>query len=113
MTRRASGQGRTGGDDHSFALADVADDAQIRRLLRDNPVPGAFSLALTREPAFFEGRPIEGPVHQTIVARRGDDPRVIGIGGRSVRTAFVDGAPVHLGYPPSSASTRAPAARAG
>lgn len=52
-----------------FDEAEPSDDAELRRLLRDNPMPGAFRLALTREPSFFQAAALEGDVHQTVVAR--------------------------------------------
>lgn len=80
-----------------FDLATPADDAELRRLLRDNPVPGAFALALTREPSFFQAATLEGDVHQTVVARS-PDGALMGLGSRAVRTAFVNGRPTRLGY---------------
>jgi hypothetical protein len=81
-----------------FTLATAADDPEIRRLLRENPVPGAFSLAFTREPDYFLGATVEGDLAQSVVARDPGDPRVLGLGGRAVRTAFVNGRPERLGY---------------
>ncbi len=80
-----------------FDLAGPSDDAELRRLLRENPVPGSFSLALTREPSFFHAAAVEGDVSQTVVARA-PDGRLMGLGSRAVRTAFVNGHATRLGY---------------
>lgn len=80
-----------------FDEAVPSDDAELRRLLRDNPVPGAFELSLTREPSFFQAAALEGDVHQTVVARSPDGV-LMGLGSRAVRTAFVNGRPTRLGY---------------
>ena len=80
-----------------FELATEAHDAAVRRLLRDNPMPGWVSLSFEREPSFFLGASIEGDVHQTVVACD-PDGRVAGLASRSVRDAYLDGAVGRLGY---------------
>jgi len=73
-----------------LALRD--DDVELRRLLRDNPLPGAITVTLEREPDFFLGSTVEGDVHQTIVGRLvGEEQRLMGLGSRSVRDAWLDG----------------------
>jgi len=39
----------------TYSLATPADDAALRRLLGDNPMPAWVSMAMTREPSFFAG----------------------------------------------------------
>lgn len=80
-----------------FDEAVPSDDPELRRLLRDNPMPGAFRLALTREPSFFHAAALEGDVHQTVVARTAEG-RLLGLGSRAVRDAFVNGEATRLGY---------------
>lgn len=88
-------------DGHRF-LGDMArpgDDAELRRLLRDNPMPGAIAVSLQREPDFFLGSTVEGDVHQTIVGRlAGDEGRLVGLASRSVRDAWLNGEVGRLGY---------------
>jgi hypothetical protein len=72
------------------------DDPQLRRLLRDNPMDGEIRVSLEREPNAFLAAVVEGEPHCTIVARQ--NGIVVGMGSRSVRSAFVDGEPRRLGY---------------
>jgi hypothetical protein len=81
-----------------FAEAGPSDDADLRRLLRDNPVPGGFSLAFVREPDFFRAAAIEGDVNQGVIMRDEASGRLIGVGARAVRDGFVNGARERLGY---------------
>jgi ribosomal protein S18 acetylase RimI-like enzyme len=79
-------------------LATPADEPELRRLLRDNPMDGAIRVSLEREPDAFLAAAVEGDPHHTIVVR---DPRtgaVVGMGSRSVWNAFVNGEPRRLGY---------------
>lgn len=79
-----------------FMLAGPQHDAQLRRLLRDTPMPGQISLSLQREPSYFAAARIEGDEHQTIVAAR--DNRVICAGAVSYRQRFINGNPLRVGY---------------
>jgi predicted N-acetyltransferase YhbS len=72
------------------------DDPELRRLLRDNPMDGEIRVSLEREPNAFLAAAVEGEPHRTIVARDGGG--VVGMGSRSVWTAFVNGEPSRLGY---------------
>ena len=44
-----------------FALADEGDDADIRRLLRENPMRGRIAVSLEREPSFFAEAKLSSP----------------------------------------------------
>lgn len=79
-----------------FSLATEADDAGIRRLLRENPMAGRISLSLEREPDYFAEARHSGDAHQTIVARNGC--RVVCVGTCSFRQRFVNGTPCRVGY---------------
>ena len=81
-----------------FTLAIPADDESLRRLLRENPIAGSLSLTFEREPCYFNASAIEGPFHQTIVAREKDSGQVIAFGNRSVRKLFLNGRPQDIGY---------------
>ena len=81
-----------------FTLATLADDEALRRLLRENPIHGSLSLTFEREPCYFDASVIEGPFHQTIVAREKDSGQVIALGNRSVRKLFLNGHPRDIGY---------------
>lgn len=79
-------------------LATPADDPEIRRLLRDNPMDGAIRVSLEREPNAFLAAAVEGEPHSTVVAREPSTGRIVGMGSRAVWNAFVNGAPCRLGY---------------
>lgn len=81
-----------------FALATPADDTDLRRMLRENPMPGAISVTFEREPDYFIGAKVEGPVHQTVIARSQSGDEIIGMGSRSVRDVYLNGAPHPVGY---------------
>jgi hypothetical protein len=79
-------------------LASAADEPELRRLLRDNPMEGAISVSLEREPDAFLAASIEGHPHASVVARHPDDGHVLGMGSRAVVDAFVNGEPRRVGY---------------
>jgi hypothetical protein len=79
-----------------FAIATEADDADIRRLLRENPMPGNISLSLEREPNYFADARLPGETKQTIVARH--NGRVICLGSCTIRLRFINGEPRRVGY---------------
>jgi len=80
----------------NFGVASEGDDADIRRLLRENPMPGKISLLLEREPDFFADANLPGETKQTIIAR--DDNRVVCVGSCTVRKRFINGEPRSVGY---------------
>jgi hypothetical protein len=54
-------------------------------------------LSYEREPSFWAAAAIEGPDHQTLIARS-KDGRAVGMGSRSVRSLYVNGEPTTVGY---------------
>jgi hypothetical protein len=66
--------------------------------LRENPLPGRISLSYEREPSYFAAAALEGPFHQTLVAREGGTGEVLACASRSVRLRFVDGEARPVGY---------------
>lgn len=81
-----------------FELASEHDDPRLRRLLRENPMQGSISLSFEREPNYFNASAIEGPFHQTIIARERDSGSVIAFGNRSIRPLFVNRKVQEIGY---------------
>jgi hypothetical protein len=79
-----------------FDLARQQDDAELRRLLRENPMPGRISLSLEREPNYFTDADLWVDGKQTIVAREGE--RVVCAGCCTTRTCFVNGEGLRVGY---------------
>ncbi len=79
-------------------LASPADDADLRQILRENPFDGNISLTFEREPDYFAAAQIEGPFHQTMVVCETESGKIMGMGDRSVRPLWVNGAPTDVGY---------------
>jgi hypothetical protein len=81
-----------------FAIAQREDDADIRRLLRENALGGWVRLALAREPDAAAADFGLSRSHGFIIARERDSGAAIGVCERSVRDAFVDGEIRRLPY---------------
>lgn len=79
-----------------FTLAGPEHDADIRRLLRECPMPGSISLSLQKEPDYFAAVRMEAPEHQTAIALRGRD--VVAMGSVSIHERFYNGQAVRMGY---------------
>jgi hypothetical protein len=67
-------------------------------MLREQTMPGEVQMSFEREPDTALAASIEGDVHQTLVARDRATGRLVGSAGRSVRDAYLNGAPARLGY---------------
>lgn len=75
------------------------DDAAIRQLLRRTPMPGDATISYEREPGFFESLKAMGHKTRVAVGRPADDPeRVVALGCRTLRRAFVNGQPEEVEY---------------
>jgi len=79
-------------------LASREDDADLRRILRENSMGGSISLTLRKEPSFFDDLSVEGNFNQVVAAREVESRRVVGFGVRSIKPAFVNGEKVDIGY---------------
>jgi len=79
-----------------FASAGAADDDALRRLLRENPMPGAIQVAFEREPDFFRGADLAGGEDETIVAYEHD--RLVCVGRCTQRESWVNGQATPVGY---------------
>jgi hypothetical protein len=66
--------------------------------LRESPLPGRVALSYEREPCYFAASALEGPFHQTIVAREPGTGEVLACANRSVRPRFVNGEARPVGY---------------
>lgn len=58
-------------DSLRFSLANPADDADLRRLLREQPMDGAIRVGFAREPSYFSGTSIGEAEDRTLIAREG------------------------------------------
>ena len=74
-------------------LASAADDEEVRRLLREHPLPGDVALTFEREPDSAIAAAIEGDVHQTMVARRHDGGEIAASASRAERNVFLTASP--------------------
>ena len=81
-----------------MTVAATANDPELRELLRNSPVPGPISVTFEREPSFFDSCTIRGDFVQACIARDRRTARIVGVGTRSISTAFLNGEPTSLGY---------------
>jgi hypothetical protein len=79
-----------------FTLARPDHDSRIRRLLRNIDMPGAVKLSYCREPDYFAGESVYGPLCQTLVYER--DNAVMAMACRSIKPVFVNGRETAIGY---------------
>ena len=83
---------------YAIGLATAADDADLRRLLRDTPMPGPIQISLEREPNFFAAARQKGGRHYTACVRDRQTGVLAAMGSRSVHELFVNGQPQRVGY---------------
>jgi hypothetical protein len=81
-----------------FDLATPADDAAIRRLLANNPVPGQVTVTYEREPDFFLGCGTLGHFCQVLVARHQPSGEVAAVATRTTRPLYINGHVEEVGY---------------
>lgn len=79
-----------------FAVATPADDVEIRRLLRENPMSGRIAITLEREPDYFTDADLPGTEKQTVIAS--ENNRVVCAGNCAIRERFINGEPRRVGY---------------
>jgi hypothetical protein len=82
----------------TFALATPADDSGLRKLLRENPMPGTISVSFEREPDYFIGAKVGNSLHQTVIARDRNSGEIIAMGSRSIRDVYINGTVQRVGY---------------
>ena len=83
---------------YRFELADQSDDADLRHVLANTPMPGRISVTFLREPSYFDSATVDGRFRQVVAARDTDSRRVVGFGSRSVTDRYVNGLPAAVGY---------------
>jgi|694.fasta_scaffold00309_19 hypothetical protein len=81
-----------------FDLATVADDLELRQLLRSIRMEGIISVSFRREPNYFAAHQLEGDFIQVLTARDRDTQQIVGMGSRSIRERYVAGRPRPIGY---------------
>ena len=76
----------------SFQAASAADDADLRRLLRDNPMQqGGLTLSFRREPSYFAACSVLGQSAEVFVGRDTQTGALAGVGARYHLPAFING----------------------
>lgn len=81
-----------------FELATAADDADLRQVLVETPMPGRITVSFRREPSYFEAALLDGRFRQVVAARNCETDRIIGFGARAVSARYVNGRPLPIGY---------------
>lgn len=81
-----------------FALATETEDGELRALLRQIAMPGQITLAFLREPSFFLAERAGSTTSQVLVCRDRQRGRIVGVGSRSIRSVYIDGASTRVGY---------------
>ena len=82
----------------TFDLATQNDDPALRRLLAETPIPGLVTVTYEREPDYFLGCGVMGPLCQVLVARTQAGEELAGLASRSVRPLFINGRAEAVGY---------------
>jgi hypothetical protein len=82
----------------AVSLASAADDAGVRRLVRNQTMPGRVRLSFCREPDFSLGCAVTGDDYRILVARAAPGNDVVGVACRSVRRVFLNGREQRIGY---------------
>ena len=94
----------TGGLSRRLAVAPAGpeDEAELRALLRSQPLPGWVSLGFEREPDYFAAAASEGERHAVLLARErtetGARGSLVGFFERAVRRVYLGGEVRRLGY---------------
>jgi hypothetical protein len=83
---------------YRFQLATRSDDAELREILADTPMPGRITVRYQREPSYFDGAVVYGSFHQVIIGRDDEEDQIVGFGSRSIRDCYVNGDAMPIGY---------------
>ncbi len=84
--------------DLQFVLASPANEPQLRKLFRDNPVSGTIRVALEREPDAFHAAAVSGDKYELILGYGDDGQTFLGAGARFELDAYVNGDRQRIGY---------------
>ncbi len=79
-----------------FAFATAADEAELRGLLRDNPMRGAVTVGFTHEPDYFRGMGLAGATDQTLLTR--ERGRLVAAGRCTTRRCWLNGEVRRVAY---------------
>ena len=79
-------------------IAEAADEPELRRILRENAMPGEINISLEREPDYFRAARVGNSRDVIIVVRDELAGRIVGMGEVAVRRVFLNGAEKEVGY---------------
>jgi hypothetical protein len=83
---------------YRISLADNADEAELRRRMARDHMPGNISLSFRREPEYFLGCGVQGDQSQILKSTDSKDGKIVGIGARHIKRLYVNGADTRVGY---------------
>lgn len=83
---------------YRFDLAAPADDADLRRVLRENRMPGQIALTFEREPNYFLADETLGEECQVLVGREIESDKIVALACRATRKMWVNGQEETIGY---------------
>jgi len=81
-----------------FSLATEKDDAELRKIIRNQSMEGSVRIIFQKEPNFFAAERIGAQALDVLVCRERGIEKIVGFGSRSVRRVFVNGKPAQIGY---------------
>lgn len=93
---RGTGHRRAGA--LTFAVASPRDEPDIRRVLREVEMGGAYRISLEREPDAFAGSFGVERAHAFVIARDADSGEAVGVCERTVYDCFINGVPRPVPY---------------
>ena len=83
---------------YRFELAAPSDDAALRSVMSQTPMPGNVALSFEREPSYLNSNVVHGKQRQTVVCRDTKSDEIVGVATRCVREMFVGGEKKRVGY---------------
>jgi len=84
--------------DYSFQLAEESDEAELRDILKNNPMNGDIRISFLRDPNFFYAAKIGNHFSQTIIIKDVRNNKIVGLGTRSIISAYINGQICNVGY---------------
>lgn len=81
-----------------IALAEPADDAQLRARMAQDWMPGTIAVSFRREPSFFVGCRLQGETTEVVKCTDTATGAIVGLGSRATAHAWVDGVARRIGY---------------
>ena len=82
---------------YRFRLATPADDAALRTRMAEDILRGKISVSFRREPNYFASTKIFGDQIQVVICED-DTGRIVGLGSRLLRLAYLNGVATRTGY---------------